>query len=41
MEAVAIDPHDPVLTLLAERCARYESDPPPADWQGVEALDSK
>jgi len=27
--------------VLAARCRRYELDPPPADWQGVEALDSK
>jgi class 3 adenylate cyclase len=39
--ARAIDPHDAVLDLLAARCSRYELDPPSADWQGVEALDSK
>jgi len=41
VEARAMDPHDAVLALLAERCRRYEHDPPPADWRGVEALDSK
>jgi hypothetical protein len=40
-EALRIDPDDGVLAVLAERCRRYENDPPPADWQGVEALDSK
>ena len=40
-QARAIDPNDAVLVRLAERCRRYENDPPPADWQGVEALDSK
>jgi predicted ATPase/class 3 adenylate cyclase len=40
-EARGIDPHDRVLALLAERCTRYENDPPPVDWQGAEALDSK
>ncbi|PYP79110.1 MAG: serine/threonine protein kinase [Gemmatimonadetes bacterium] len=39
--ARAIDPHDAALDVLAARCGRYELDPPPADWQGVEALDSK
>jgi class 3 adenylate cyclase len=41
MEARELDPHDAVLAMLADRCRRYEIDPPPADWQGVEALDSK
>jgi len=40
-EARVRDPHDAVLTVLADRCRRYENDPPPADWQGVEALASK
>jgi len=40
-DAYAIDPHDAALGVLAARCRRYELDPPPADWQGVEALDSK
>lgn len=40
-DARSIDPDDTVLAVLAERCRRYEIDPPPADWQGVEALDSK
>ncbi|HEX6052949.1 MAG TPA: adenylate/guanylate cyclase domain-containing protein, partial [Gemmatimonadaceae bacterium] len=41
MDARSIDPDDAVLTVLADRCRRYENDPPSADWQGVEALDSK
>jgi hypothetical protein len=40
-EARAVDPYDGVLSVLAERCRRYELDPPSADWRGVEALDSK
>ena len=40
-EARVVDPNDGVLSVLAERCRRYELDPPPADWHGVEALDSK
>jgi hypothetical protein len=40
-EAREIDPHDAVLSLLAERCRRYELEPPPPEWRGVEALDSK
>jgi len=39
--ARAIDPRDAALEVLAARCSRYELDPPPAEWQGVEALDSK
>ena len=39
--ARAVDPHDAVLDVLAARCSRYELDPPPPEWQGVEALDSK
>jgi hypothetical protein len=39
--ARTLDPNDSVLALLADRCRKYENDPPPADWQGVEALDSK
>jgi class 3 adenylate cyclase len=41
LEARSLDPNDGVLSVLAERCKRYELEPPPADWQGVEALDSK
>jgi predicted ATPase/class 3 adenylate cyclase len=40
-DAIARDPHDAVFTVLSDRCLRYEHDPPPTDWQGVEALDSK
>jgi hypothetical protein len=40
-DARSIDPDDTVLAVLAERCRRYEIDPPPTDWHGVEALDSK
>ena len=40
-DARAIDSHDAVLDVLAARCSRYELDPPPPEWQGVEALDSK
>ena len=39
--ARAIDPHDAALDVLAARCSRYELDPPPPEWQGVEALDFK
>ena len=35
------DPHDKALAVLAERCERYQRNPPPADWQAVEALESK
>lgn len=40
-EALALDPGDRVLTLLAERAGRYAAKPPPADWQGFEALQHK
>jgi class 3 adenylate cyclase len=40
-ELRAVDPNDGVLSVLAERCRRYELDPPPVGWNGVEALDSK
>jgi len=39
--AAVEDPADLVLPLLDDRCRRYEKEPPPADWQGFEILDSK
>ncbi len=40
-EAVAIDPLDPVLSLLSDRARRYVEAPPPSDWQGFESLQHK
>ncbi len=40
-EARAMDPHDAVVRVLDERCARFIASPPPPEWEGVEALDSK
>ena len=40
-QARALDPHDRVLRILDERCARYAVAPPADDWQGAEPLDFK
>lgn len=40
-EAQRIDPQDAVLHVLAARCERLRLQPPPADWDGAEALESK
>ncbi|MCA9567904.1 MAG: GAF domain-containing protein, partial [Myxococcales bacterium] len=40
-QARAMDPIDPVLSILAGRCARYHREPPPPEWNGIEALTHK
>jgi predicted ATPase/class 3 adenylate cyclase len=40
-EALAIDPEDAVLSLLAARSERYATGSQPVDWQGFETLDHK
>ncbi|MFW6249652.1 MAG: adenylate/guanylate cyclase domain-containing protein [Alkalispirochaetaceae bacterium] len=41
-EAVArMLPADYLAGMMSERCRRYESDPPPTDWDGVEVMTSK
>jgi len=32
---------DPIAEMFLERCARYEKDPPPADWNGAAVMDKK
>ena len=41
LAALAARPGDRPARMLAERCVAYESNPPPADWQGVVAMATK
>ncbi len=34
----AAAPNDPVPAIYVERCLRFEAEPPPPDWEGVERL---
>ncbi len=34
-------PGDYASQVLAERCERYQVEPPPADWGGVEIMQEK
>jgi adenylate cyclase len=38
---VTEDPADRAASVLHERCRRYESEPPPSDWQGEHVLEHK
>jgi hypothetical protein len=40
-EALAIDPEDAALSVLAARSERYARGSQPVDWQGFETLDHK
>ena len=40
-EVQQILPDDYPSQLMAERCAAYRSDPPPANWNGVEVMKEK
>ena len=37
-ECLALSPRDRLPMMLANRCARYQADPPPESWTGVERL---
>jgi class 3 adenylate cyclase len=41
LAALEAKPGDQPARMLAERCAAYESNPPPADWQGLVVMASK
>lgn len=40
-QAMHMDPHDPVLSIFAERAKHYLEHPPPENWQGFEKLSHK
>ena len=40
-EALSLRPHDQPARLYVERTTLYESNPPPEDWNGVFALETK
>lgn len=40
-EVGRILPDDYLAGMMIERCRRYETDPPPAEWDGVEVMKSK
>lgn len=40
-EVARLLPGDYLAGMMIERCRRYETDPPPADWDGVEVMKSK
>jgi adenylate cyclase len=40
-EVRQILPRDYASELMAERCARYQKDPPPANWDGAEVMTEK
>lgn len=41
MEALAIAPEDGPSLVLAERCAQFAANPPPAEWDGVYQINWK
>jgi adenylate cyclase len=40
-EALKVLPEDPVIPMLLERSRKYRTDPPPAEWDGVEVMTHK
>lgn len=40
-EIVIANPDDTLAAMMKERCERYAAKPPPAEWDGVEIMESK